>query len=321
MTAKRNFKRKVRARATKTGESYTAALRYLRPYPRGENEMQTMRTIRLAVVQCILRQDPRQGDELRESGRDVRRFMRQAHDEGARLVHFPEGMTCSPHKLALSVDGPEKVGPSDWDRFPWTILQEELAATAALAGELGLWLALGSVHRLSSPNRPYNSLYVISDQGAVTTRDDERLLSNTKVSYMYSPGSHPITFVVDGYRFGCALGMESHFPEVFSEYERLDVDCVLYYLDRRRHGHPRVFATEIQGHAATNSCWVSYAVGEQTAVAPSGVVAPGGQWLARCPTNGTASLIVVDLDDEAEGVVSALQHARPWRRKVRARRL
>ena len=319
MTAKRNFKRKVRARATKTGESYTAALRHLRPSPRGENEMQTTRTMRLAVVQSILRQDPRRGDELRESGRDIRRFMRQAHEQGARLVHFPEGMTCSPHKLALSVDGPEKVGPSDWDRFPWTSLQEELAATAALAGELGLWIALGSVHRLTWPNRPYNSLYVISDQGTVTTRYDERLLSNTKVSYMYSPGSDPITFVVDRYRFGCALGMESHFPEVFSEYERLDVDCVLFSSTGEGTGSPGVFATEIQGHAATNSCWVSYAIGAQySAVAPSGVVAPGGQWLARCPTNGTASLIVVDLDDEAEGVESALQQARPWRRKARA---
>ena len=136
---------------------------------------------------------------------------------------------------------------------------------------------------------------------------------------MYSPGSDPITFVVDGYRFGCALGMESHFPEVFSEYERLDVDCVLFSSTGEGTGSPGVFATEIQGHAATNSCWVSYAIGAQySAVAPSGVVAPGGQWLARCPTNGTASLVVVDLDDEAEGVVSALQQARPWRRKARA---
>ena len=38
---------------------------------------------------------------------------------------------------------------------------------------------------------PYNSLYVISDQGVVVTRYDERLLSNTKISYMTrrrSPG-------------------------------------------------------------------------------------------------------------------------------------
>jgi predicted amidohydrolase len=39
------------------------------------------------------------------------------------------------------------------------------------------------------PRRPHLSLYVISDQGAVVTRYDERMLSNTKVSHMYTPGS------------------------------------------------------------------------------------------------------------------------------------
>ncbi|MFI6281702.1 hypothetical protein [Streptomyces sp. NPDC050988] len=38
--------------------------------------------------------------------------------------------------------------------------------------------------------------YVISDHGEVITRYDERLLSNTKVSYMYAPGSSPVTFKV-----------------------------------------------------------------------------------------------------------------------------
>jgi len=136
---------------------------------------------------------------------------------------------------------------------------------------------------------------------------------------MYSPGTNPITFEVDGYRFGCALGMESHFPEVFSEYERLDVDCVLLSSTGEGTGSPGVFATEVQGHAATNSCWVSYAPAAQhSMIAPAGVVAPGGQWLARCPANGTAAVVVVDLDDESEGVAGALQEARSWRRKARA---
>ncbi len=46
---------------------------------------------------------------------------------------------------------------------------------------------------------------MISDRGEVMTRYDERMLSNTKITYMYSPGSAPITFEVDGMRFGCAL--------------------------------------------------------------------------------------------------------------------
>src|SRR6185437_3337208 len=94
--------------------------------------------------------------------------------------------------------------------------------------ELRLWTVLGSVHPLTPPHRPHNSMYVISDQGKLATRYDERLLSSTKLSFMYTPGSGPVTFDVDGLRFGCAMGIEVHFPEVFAEYERLDADAVLF---------------------------------------------------------------------------------------------
>ena len=225
MTANKNFKRRVRARAAKTGQSYTAALRHFRPTPTGDEMPKRMR---LAVAQTTLCEDPRDRDELRASGREIRRLMSEAQKSGARLIHFPEGATCSPNKRVMSVDGPETVGASDWDRFEWDVLKQELKATATLARELKLWTVVGSVHRLSAPNRPHNSMYVISDQGSVVTRYDERLLSNTKISYMYTPGSAPVTFEVDGFHFGCSLGMEAHFPEIFSEYERLDVDCVLF---------------------------------------------------------------------------------------------
>jgi predicted amidohydrolase len=239
--------------------------------------------MRLAVAQTALREDPRNSDELRASGRDIRRLMREAQTSGARLIHFPEGATCSPNKLVMSVDGPETVGASDWDRFDWDVLHQELTATAALSRELKLWTVVGSVHQLSAPHRPHNSMYVISDQGSVVTRYDERLLSNTKISYMYTPGSSPVTFEVDGFHFGCSLGMEAHFPEIFREYEGLGVDCVLF--SSTGVGTPRdtgIFATEAQGHAATNSYWVSYSVGAlQSRFAPAGVISPGGDSRSR----------------------------------------
>lgn len=226
MTANRNLKRRVRTRAAKTGESYTTALRHFRPTPLGD-EMSENRTVRLAVAQTTERNDPRNVDELRQGGREMRRLMREAHEAGARIVHFSEGTICWPHKLVMSVDGPDKLGPADWSRVEWDVLRAELAETAALAGKLKLWTVVGSVHQLTPPNRPYNSMYVISDKGTVETRYDERTLSYTKITYMYSPGSEPITFEVDGLRFGCALGMDVHFPELFIQYERLGVHCVL----------------------------------------------------------------------------------------------
>jgi predicted amidohydrolase len=227
MTANRNLKRRVRARAAKTGESYAAALRHVRPAQQGET-MPEINAVRLATAQVVVRDDPGDSDQVRRSGRDARELMRQAHRAGARIIHFPEGATCSPHKRIMSVSGPAEIGPADWGRADWQVLREEVAAVARLAGELRLWTVLGSVHPLTPPHRPHNSMYVISDAGELVTRYDERLLSNTKLSFMYTPGSAPVIFEVDGLRFGCAMGIEVHFPEVFAEYERLDVDGVLF---------------------------------------------------------------------------------------------
>ncbi|KOG43696.1 amidohydrolase [Streptomyces resistomycificus] len=317
MTARRNFKRQVRARAAKTGESYTSALRHFRPTPSGDvmSEARNPKSVRLAVAQTLVREDPRDVEALRESGREVRALMREASAQGARIVHFPEGAICFPSKFVMSVEGPDEVGPADWDRCQWPVLQSELAAIAELASELRLWTVIASVHRLTEPNRPHNSLYVISDRGAVITRYDERLLSKTKVSYMYSPGVSPVTFEVDGVRFGCLLGMEIHYPELFAEYEKLDVDCVLFSTS----GTPGNIAAQAQGHAAVNSYWVSLSgPAQHSATAPSGIVAPNGHWLARCPADDSPSVAVVNLDDSSEAAADAVTYGRPWRREARS---
>ena len=239
----------------------------------------------------------------------MRRLMHQAHEAGAKLVHFPEGATCCPNKRIMSGDGPEQISPSDWTRFEWIILSEELEATRKLAQELGLWTIFGSVHQLTGPLRPHNSLYVISDRGELVTRYDERMLSNTKISFMYTPGSVPVTFEVDDIRFGCALGMESHFPEIFLEYERLDVDCVLFSTT----GGTSAFAGEMMGHAASNSYWVSFSVhATRKSTHPSGIVTPSGQWAVQCTADRVPSIVVADINDNPG------DFARPWRRMARS---
>jgi len=137
---------------------------------------------------------------------------------------------------------------------------------------------------------------------------------HSKVNYLYTPGSTPVTFDVDGVRFGCALGMEAIYPEVFLEYERLDVNGVLF----STHGPGTLtnngpFALQAQGHTAGNSYWVSYASTAQDAInAPSGIISADGEWLARCAKSATPGLVVADLDDNAEN------YARPWRRTARS---
>lgn len=265
----------------------------------------------IAVAQTTVRHDPTLGTELAESGAELRRVMRQARDAGAGLLHFTEGATCFPSKYVLSSDGPETVGPADWSRFDWETLGAELTRITELAAELRLWTVVGSVYRPDESSRPYNSMLVVSDRGEVVARYDERTLSHTKRTHLYAAGSEPVTFEVGGVRFGCALGMDSHFTELFGEYDRLEADVVLV---SSTGGVPysSAIGAEALGNAATHGYWVSLAVPAQhSPVVPSGVVAPTGDWVAQCPADGSVALVTAELQPPNEGL-------RTWRRQTRA---
>lgn len=83
---------------------------------------------------------------------------------GARLAHFPEGF--------LPGCGVENV--AGWDDVDRAVVRHELEEVAALAGELGIWVVLGSAHPLTPSHRPHNSLYVISDEGKLVDRFDKQ---------------------------------------------------------------------------------------------------------------------------------------------------
>jgi predicted amidohydrolase len=315
MTAHRNFKRRVRARAAKTGESYTAALRHFRPTLSGEDMPETTTNpLRIAVAQSTVRQDPTDVAGLRASAAEVRGFMKEAAEAGARLVHFPEGALCFPSKYVMSELGPDQVGPADWNKVEWSVLEEELERIAVLSGELGIWTLIPSIHRQPAA-RPFNSLYVVSDQGKVVARYDERTLSTTKITYMYTPGTEPVTIEVDGYRFGLALAMDAHIPEVLTEYDRLDVDGVLLSYSTAGVSGDRG-AIAARGNAAAHMFWISFATTANAELpVHSGVLDPQGDWVAECPSDGRPAITLTDLHRDDAIPAAALA----WRKETRAR--
>jgi predicted amidohydrolase len=276
----------------------------------------TQTILRIAVAQSTVREDPTDVDGLRASGAEVRQFMKDAADAGARLAHFPEGALCFPNKYVMSELGPDQVGPADWTKAEWSVLQEELDQIVALSGELGIWTVIPSVHQLTDGTRPHNSAYVVSDQGKIVARYDERTLSTTKITYMYTPGKKPVTIEIDGYRFGLALGMDVHFPELFTEYDRLDVDGVLVcYSTNGTPGNDRS-ATEARGHAAANCYWVSLAVAANPdSTIDSGVIDNMGDWIAQGPSDSRPAIAVAELS-RADELPPA---ARNWRHQARSR--
>ena len=252
-------------------------------------------TLRFAVAQSTIRRDPTDPAALRDSGAEVRRLMRQAADAGARLVHFTEGAICFPSKHVMSEFGPDEVGPSDWSKADWKVLQSELDEITALSRELGIWTVIPSVHQLPEPTRPHNSMYVVSDQGKVVTRYDERTLSTTKITWMYTPGKEAVTFEVDGYRFGLALGLDVLFPELFTEYDRLGVDGVLVsycsHIPQNEH-----IAVQARGTAVNNTYWISLAAAANPdGGLESGVIDPRGNLVAEGPADHSPGIAVTDL--------------------------
>ncbi|MYQ92969.1 carbon-nitrogen hydrolase family protein [Streptomyces sp. SID4946] len=247
----------------------------------------------------------------------MRTLLRAAGAAGARLVQFPEGSITYPGKHVLSSGPRGTLAAADWSRVDWEVVRAEAASVADLAGELGLWVAFGAPHPLTPPHRPHNSLYVVSDKGVLVSRYDKRYLSHTEVSHMYTPGTEPLVFEVDGIRFGTALCIEVNFPEVFHEYEQLGVDCLLVSVmvdDAAR-------AVVAQAYSTLYNYWVGYSVPAQFgATAPAAVFAPGGRRLASCPADSSPGLAIadIDLDSRDPDIDAALRLARPWRRTARA---
>jgi predicted amidohydrolase len=251
----------------------------------------------VAIAQSLITPD------VRQNGQHIRALMEQAAAAKARVVHFAEA--------ALS--GYVKSHVRSWQGADWTAVREERDRIADLAGELGVWVVLGCNHPLAEPSWPENSLYVISEEGEIVARYSKRFCSHTEVTSWYTPGSDPVTFEIEGVRFGCALCIEVCFPELFAEYEQLRVDCMLL----SSYSEDPVHGLMARAHAATNCYWVSVVVPAQCSGGlPSMMVGPDGSVIAEGDP-GQIRLVLATIDPSAPQFEVALRYARPWRARAR----
>jgi predicted amidohydrolase len=116
-----------------------------------------------------------------------------------------------------------------------------------------------------------------------------------------------VVFDVDGYRFGLMICVEINFPQLFSEYERLGVECLLlsaYPVDS-------IFELKARAYAAINAYWVAMSLPAQTNhLMPSGLITPNGTYAALI--SGT-DLVIADLNRDDPDLHIPLHLARPWR--------
>ncbi|WP_162916837.1 carbon-nitrogen hydrolase family protein [Dongia deserti] len=209
-----------------------------------------MSTVTIALAQTPV------GADVTCNARHIKAMMRKAKAAGADLVQVTEG--------ALSGYGRKVLTPFEqWQANDWAQLRHESRAIASLAGELRLWVLVGSVHPLENGGRPHNCLYLIGPDGTLRTRYDKRFCSRNELTGWYIPGAEPVVFEINGVRFGFAICLEVRFPEVFDEYRRLGVHGVLVSTftaarnDAEDAKQDNIFAVTAQAHAANNCYWVS----------------------------------------------------------------
>ncbi len=250
--------------------------------------------LRLAVAQTEVSGEVPTAGVLAAAGARVRSQMAEAAAAGARVVQFPEGTLICPAKRLISRRCPE-IGEADWAKVDWDALEKELEAIAIAAADLGIWTVVGAAHLLSNGRRPHNSLYVFSDRGELVTRYDKRRLSVTEVTYMYTPGTEAVVFVVDNFRLGTLLCLEILFPELFVDYAAMGVDAVLV-----SSAPSPTFGLLAQAHAIMNAVPVAlaFAASGGSEVARSGICAAEG-WLTRCD-DGLPRLAIADIARQAE---------------------
>lgn len=205
------------------------------------------------------------------NGAVIRRYIAAAAKQKADVVHFHEG--------ALSGYGLE-VASADYD---WDALRDATESILEEAAKRQVWVILGSSHRLTGPNKPHNSLYVISPAGKVVDRYDKRFCTGRDME-IYSPGDHFVTFKINGIKCGLLICYDSRFPEMFREHCRLAVRVMFHSFHNSR--APRrgiltdIMRPTIQAHAGTNAMWISapnssayYSLWPSVFVTPDGRIA------------------------------------------------
>jgi len=149
--------------------------------------------------------------------------MQTAKKSGCAVIHFPEG----------SLSGYAGVDFETFERYEWELLKEYTAEIMALAKELKLWVILGSSHQLLNGQKPFNSVYVISDEGQIIDRYDKLFCSGdadgkTGDLVHYSSGNHFSVFEINGVSCSIQICHDYRYPELYRELKKREVQLVFH---------------------------------------------------------------------------------------------
>jgi deaminated glutathione amidase len=240
-------------------------------------------------------------DDLVVNAGYILRQMESARRRGADLAHFSE----------CCLSGYAGVELTSTAEIDWSLLRQQTERIMAHAGELGLWVVLGSTHRLGGGHKPHNSLYVVDPRGELLTRYDKLFCCGrgepdpTEDLAHFSPGSEFVTFHIRGLRVGLLICHDFRYPELYREYKRRGAQLVLhsYHNAGMKPEHLAFYHEQVtftmRAAAASNFVWISANNASQPAAWSSFAVDPTGRVAGRLRRHH-AGVLITEIDTGAE---------------------
>jgi len=234
------------------------------------------------------------GASIKKNARRIGEFLRRSKKAKADIVHFSE--------CALS--GYVGTDFANFEGYDWEQLKKETQKIMALAKKLRLGVVLGSTHRLTpdrnirgqaKPNKPHNSLYLISTKGKIVDRYDKRFCIPGEIRKI-TPGDHFVNFTINGVKCSLLICFDARFPEIYRQLYKQGVNCILqsFYNARQKRPsvHTHIMRQTMQCRAATNHFWVSMANSSgYYSPYPSCFIAPDGKIVRQLRQNRAGMMV------------------------------
>ena len=235
--------------------------------------MKAKRVLRVATCQFAVSRS------IKRNARAICELLQAARKARADIVHFPE--------CALS--GYVGTDFPNFEGYDWDLLKEETGKIMAVTARLGLWLVLGSTHRLTEPNKPHNSLYLIRPDGKIVDRYDKRFCTPGDLRRL-TPGDRFVHFTINGVKCSLLICFDLRFPELYRALYKQKVNCLFQsFYNARQKGpsvHTHIMRQTMQCRAATNHFWVSMSNSSgYYAPYPSCFIQPDGKIVRQLRSN------------------------------------
>jgi len=160
---------------------------------------------------------------IEENFKNIQNQILDARKMDCDLIHFPE----------CSLSGYAGVDFPDFKAFNWNLLRKYSLKILKIAKQKNIWIILGSSHKLTEPNKPHNSVYIINNYGKIIDRYDklfcagDNTYKSNDLAY-FSSGNHFSIFEIKGIKCSIQICHDYRYPELYRELKKKNVQVVFH---------------------------------------------------------------------------------------------